>query len=639
MIRRTGATVLGPLIDLVSYLTAIGVGTAPGRSQVVSFIAAAALYYWPHVIFEARVRARTWNSTLVVHLIAVTLLAFFMRGGVFALLMNRWGWSGSAAIVFAAAATAAVIRPGYEYCISHAKWNLGGGAGWRVGAVAVIVFAWLLRLIYGAQVELLPEETYYWNYSRHLDFGYLDHPPMVGWLIGVGTAALGGTEFGVRIGALCSGAVAGLFVYRLTQNLFGQASALAALLLMQVLPFFFLTGMLMTPDAPLMAAWAAALYFLERALIAGRAESWWGAGLCLGLGLLSKYTIGFLGLSTFIFMLLDPRSRRWFRRWEPYGGALLALAIFSPVIIWNARNEWASFVFQTSRRLAERPKFALHKLIISALILLTPTGLAAAGVLLAGRPPRAAGQDESMDLTRGWRFLQLTIWVPLAVFTAFSLRHEVKLDWTGAPWVGAVPALAFGIVQSGQSVLTGLRSWIQSTWVPTILILLAIYGAGLYDLVLGIPGLGYTRHAELVPVGWRDLGAQITRIAADTEKARGQYPLIIGMDRYAIASELAFYAPDHAKSVSETSSAHLFGQVGLMYERWFPPGKQQGRMLLLVAWDPAELAGSRIESSVERLEPIQEGVLMRNHEPGNHEPVRHFYFRLADGYRGLPAPE
>jgi dolichol-phosphate mannosyltransferase len=48
--------------------------------------------------------------------------------------------------------------------------------------------------------ELLPEEAYYWNYSRHLDIGYLDHPPMVAWLIRLGTMVFGQNEFGVRIG-------------------------------------------------------------------------------------------------------------------------------------------------------------------------------------------------------------------------------------------------------------------------------------------------------------------------------------------------------------------------------------------------------------------------------------------------------
>ena len=117
-------------------------------------------------------------------------------------------------------------------------------------------------------VELMPEEAYYWNYSRHLDFGYLDHPPMVAWLIRLGTALFGQNEFGVRAGALCCGAVTATFVYKLARNLFGEAGALAALLLAQTLPYFFLSGLLMTPDAPLAAAWSASLYFLERALIA-----------------------------------------------------------------------------------------------------------------------------------------------------------------------------------------------------------------------------------------------------------------------------------------------------------------------------------------------------------------------------------
>ena len=133
-------------------------------------------------------------------------------------------------------------------------------------------------------------------------------------------------------------------------------------------------------------------------MIGGRSEAWWRAGLCLGLGLLSKYTIGLLGLSMFIFMLLDSRSRRWFRRWEPYGAALLALAVFSPVIIWNSQNDWASFAFQTSRRLADRPQFALHKLIAGALVLLTPTGLASAALLLLRRTHAA---DLSGDRWRG----------------------------------------------------------------------------------------------------------------------------------------------------------------------------------------------------------------------------------------------
>ena len=47
----------------------------------------------------------------------------------------------------------------------------------RAAAIGVVGLAVVLKLIYAGQVELMPEEAYYWNYAQHLDIGYLDHPP------------------------------------------------------------------------------------------------------------------------------------------------------------------------------------------------------------------------------------------------------------------------------------------------------------------------------------------------------------------------------------------------------------------------------------------------------------------------------
>jgi dolichol-phosphate mannosyltransferase len=489
---------------------------------------------------------------------------------------------------------------------------------WRVFVVGLIGYAFFLRVIFSAQIELLPEEAYYWNYSRHLDIGYLDHPPMVAWLIRLGTDLFGSGEFGVRFGALCCGAVTAFFAYRLARNLFGEETALIALAMSQVLPFFFLSGMLMTPDAPLTAAWAASLYFLERALIGARPWAWLWAGLTLGLGLISKYSIGLLALVTLVFMILDAPSRRWFRRWEPYAGVLIAAAVFSPVVIWNAQHEWASFVFQTARRLTEVPRFSLHKLLGSALILLTPVGLIAVVVaLLESCPP----------VRRSWRFLCVGVLVPVAVFVVFSLRHEVKLDWTGAPWVCAIPMLAFGL-HAARARASGSKPWLRTAWPVTFVIMLVIYTAGFYHLTEGIPGVGYTRHTELLPVEWRDFGQQIDGIAAGVRHQYGDNLLVVGMDRYAIASELAFYSSDQSKAVANRSSWHLFDDMGLMYEQWFPPKLQTGRTLLLVAWDPGDLAASHLEKRVAQLEPIHDGVLTRDGTV-----IRRFYYRVAYGYQ------
>ena len=151
--------------------------------------------------------------------------------------------------------------------------------------------------------------------------------------------------------------------------------------------------MIVTPDAPLTACWAAAVYYLQQALVAGRSGTWWRAGLALGLGLISKYTILLLGAGAALFLLLDPTARRQLRSPGPWCALLLAALLFSPVIIWNAQNEWASFTFQTARRLAEAPRFSLHKLILSALVLITPTGVAA--VVWALRAPARDGRGSA----------------------------------------------------------------------------------------------------------------------------------------------------------------------------------------------------------------------------------------------------
>jgi dolichol-phosphate mannosyltransferase len=516
----------------------------------------------------------------------------------------------------------------------HVTWNRVGGS---TIALVFIGIAVSLKLLYCGQVELLPEETYYWSYSRHLDIGYLDHPPMVAWLIRLGTDLFGQTSAGVRLGALLSGALASAYVYALTRDLFGAPSALAALVLMQVLPFFFMAGLLMTPDAPLTACWAATLYYLERALIAGRANAWWGVGIALGLGLLSKYTIVLLGASVACFILLDPPARRWLRHPYPYAAALLALLIFSPVLVWNAEHQWASFTFQTSRRLAEARRFSLHKLLASILVLLTPTGAAAVAPLFVPGAWRRGADPAPLEQRRAVRLLALAAGLPLAVFTVFSFFHEVKLDWTGAPWVAALPILGAGL--SGAAGVFGARGArlaraLRPLWMVTLVIVLGAYALGYRYLTVGLPGVGYGRHPELVPVGWRALGRQVDELreTADGGAGRSAPLLVVGMDRYAIASEVSFYAPDLERSLDNTTSAHLFGAVGLMYERWFPVEAQRGRNLLLIAWRREDLASPEVRQSVARLGPIEERLLQRP----DGTTIRPFYARMAFDYRGPP---
>ncbi|MBV8851982.1 MAG: glycosyltransferase family 39 protein [Sinobacteraceae bacterium] len=623
---------IGLLVDVLLFLLLTANGVPAVTAELASFgMAFIGLSAW--ALRTQGGVAACGAAVLTLRLLAVACGTLALRGALFGLFWHGSGWRAAWALLPAAIVSWSVAMPAWRFAWRARYWQLTGapaspeqaashGHSAREHAahqlaIALIGGAMLLRLLYLGQIELLPEETYYWNYGQHLDLSYLDHPPMVAWLIRVGTAVFGSNQFGVRFGALCASVVSAIFTYRLTRNLFGEAAALIALTLAQVLPFLFLTGLLMTPDAPLTACWAGTLYFLERALIAGQPAAWLPAGICLGLGLISKYTISLLVPAAALFIILDPQSRRWLQRWQPYGAALIAAVLFSPVIIWNARNGWASFAFQTARRLAEAPRFSLHRLLLSALVLLTPAGVVT--LLL----PAREGDRVRPQLARKRLFLILCIIVPLAVFVLFSLRHDVKVDWTGALWLAALPLIARTLTRLDAGHARGAAAFAARAWGPTAIICLLLFGGGLHYLALGLPGLNYSRHMELVPVGWRDLGLQIEDRAVQIGRAEGEAPVVVGMDRYAIASELAFYARDQRVAVASRTSEHLFGRSGLMYERWFPLEGLNGRTLLLVGLERRDVDDPIVSACSDRADPAGSGTLTRDAEV-----IHEYYYRV-----------
>lgn len=260
-------------------------------SHVASFALAAiftySLFAWRE--HAAGASPALWRRYWFVRACVVGLLALFLRGGVLDLLANNWH------VPLGPAAVAAIAIGAIVSCAGSLGYVLGPSRGWTAGALGLLGYALALRFVFLGSVDLLPQEAYYWNYSQHLDIGYLDHPPMVAWLIRLATGIFGDTEFGVRFAAYGCWAAAAAFCFLLTRELYGRAAAWMAVLLLATLPFFFGIGFFMTPDAPLTAAWAGALYFLSQALLRERSAAWWGVGLCLGLGLLSKYTIALLG--------------------------------------------------------------------------------------------------------------------------------------------------------------------------------------------------------------------------------------------------------------------------------------------------------------------------------------------------------
>lgn len=616
VMRLFAVSMICALFDFMAFVVLLRAGIDPIKAQVLSFACSALLYFVCIATGAlARIDTTTRSQQLVIFLF-LRLLALCLRGGVFAVAtisLDLPVFSAGAFTVFASAAIALLGDTLFLWpTISIERRKLFAAAG-------IVIYLLLLRLIFLGFANLLPEEAYYWNYSQHLDIGYLDHPPMVAWLIWLGTAFFGNNEFGVRIGAYICWLLTATFSFYLARNLFDRATAIACATLVAVVPFYFSTGFLMMPDAPLTAAWAATLFFLERALLAEKRLAWFGAGLSLGLGLLSKYTILLLGPAALLFILIDPKSRQWLGRKEPYLAAALSVLLFSPVVYWNATHQWMSFAFQGSRRVGGAFQFTLPSLIVSVAVLLTPTGLIAAAISLTA----ITSAVRSRTGTNRALFMLLFTLVPLSVFVLFSLFHDNKPNWTGPLWLAVLPFVAsmlVGAVEERRSLARHLKG----AWIPTIGIATAVYAALFHYVVLGFPGIGYVHNIRTLPVAWSEFGQAVGAVEAAVAKESPAPVVLIGTDKYFLASEMAFYARQAQRIQGNSIGQSAVGGSSLMYDVWYPAATVRGSTAVLVSLSRSELQQDDIPRYFSRLTDIQEQVVRKNGAV-----VGSFYYRVG----------
>lgn len=213
-----------------------------------------------------------------------------------------------------------------------------------------VIFLVLARFVAGGLLPLSADEAYYWLWSRHLAWGYYDHPPLIAFAIRAGTAMFGDTAFGVRLFALLASVLASVAVWRAAAiALKSEKAGGYACLFFNLTLMVAVQTMAATPDALAVAASALFLYALAKVEASGRGAWWLAAGAAAGIGLLAKYTTLFLGAGALVWLLVDARQRRWLWTAWPYFGALIAGLLFAPNLWWNDTHGWATFGFQFGR--------------------------------------------------------------------------------------------------------------------------------------------------------------------------------------------------------------------------------------------------------------------------------------------------
>jgi 4-amino-4-deoxy-L-arabinose transferase-like glycosyltransferase len=487
----------------------------------------------------------------------------------------------------------------------------------------LILLALLLgaRLAVAALLPLSPQEAYYWVFSLHPAWSYFDHPPLTAYVIGFFTYFLGDRAVVIRLGALLFSFGFSLLAYFLAKELFDSRVGFRTGAISALLPSYAITALIITPDSPLVFFWTLSVFLTLKAIQNDRYHYHLLSGVSLGLALLSKYTAVLFPASLLLFFLFTPDQRRHLKRWELYGGWVLAALIFSPVFLWNANHDWASFAFQSTDRARELGKFSpgdLGAFLASQAGVVTPlvfAGMAVTLGLAVKRFFRRPSWKENYLL-----FLSLPM---IGLFTLVATREWVKMNWLIPAYLPLIILMMRYYQErifAWKWVYRGIAAW---TWVTVGLFFILLH---LWPFV---PQIKVSGSMDTL-TGWRELAGHLQKVQQKIQKESGPKPqsFILAWG-HKTASELWFELRGHPPVYAQTA----LGKNALAYDFWFDPAPLQGQDALFV-WSSFE--NFSYESSdlltryCEKVEPLEPFTVYR----GKH-PLRTFHIVHCTRYRGF----
>lgn len=402
-------------------------------------------------------------------------------------------------------------------------------------SIAVTRMAWIAvaastaaRLLVAARLPLSGDEAYYWEWSRRLAFGYLDHPPMVAWLIAVFDMGQR-SAFLVRLPFVLCGLGAALalaaFVTRATGD--RLAGAFAALVL-SLAPFATIAFTMAAPDGPELFFWSLSLYLGLRALEPAGSGFRIPLAVAVAATLLSSLLGAFLMLGIVVALTAGARlGAHGDIAASPARHALVALALFgvaiAPYIMWDAAHGWAATRFALLERHPFVPGGNIAGLLALLIAVLTPGVFVALGWTIA---------TLASSYTLANRLVLWTSLPLLATCLLLATRERVEFNWLD----GAALSLVGGLGLCSAQMSRASRALVIA---PAAAATLLMFAVALFPMqALQLAGNAFGLH--LRNQGAFEIWAYepAARDLANETRASGA---MVMTDGYGLSSVLDFY--------------------------------------------------------------------------------------------------
>ena len=387
---------------------------------------------------------------------------------------------------------------------------------------AIVAAVTVMRAIADFKLPLTGDEAYYWEWSRHLAFGYVDHPPAVAWTIRA-FAWIGTIPGAVRIGFVLCGVVATLAGAAAATRLAGgdrRAGAVTAIAF-ALTPLFSMAFGSATPDGPYLAFWTLSIWLALRAFDERRPIDFIGLGLALGLTLLSRM-FGFALLFGIAMYAFAPGRRQLWREGLGWSFAIAAL-LFAPFVWWNATHHWLTFDFTFVGRHVSQFKLLRPLSLYAVQAAAYSPGFFIGAFVVAFAP----GSNALLK----WTALPL-----IGLLTVLALFEPVEIHWIFGPYASLCIGLGSAYVRLARRARI---VWANASVVPALLLLPLVFYAAV------APGAAYQL--------FRNTGSTLRNtgpfeiftywpLAQDVRHLADANDAVVMTDGYGLSAVVDFYA-------------------------------------------------------------------------------------------------
>ena len=402
-----------------------------------------------------------------------------------------------------------------------------------VSGLLILFRAWLTSF---AKLELHFDEALYWAYSQNLDWSYYAKGPLIAWLIALSEFIFGQGEWQVRLPGWIASSVFFCLVFYFTRHVWhSRAAAWWSFALLVFTPTYFTIGLVMTPDNLMWLFWAWGLWAIYMALFDGQRFAWYQTGAAVGLGALTKLSIGLLPAFVGIWMLFKKSWWHHFRNPHLWLALLVMIFFMSPLIYWNATNDWVMLRHEQGHVSSRGYSLARGlEFIIGQIMIMSPVVAILAIIKLRKKP-----KQENLFFL----WILGIAWILFFLFKA--LDGKVQVNWPSASYISLIVLFAGTI----SNFTRRQRGWLYFGMVFSTLFMLVYYFPNT---------IGY-RSADVATIGkmkaWREPVATLSQKSGNVS--------FILTDSYTVASELAFYWPTKLPVYIAGNETRRFNQFDL----------------------------------------------------------------------------